>query len=246
MLVCCTTEADRNRMRAGLDSINVRNRNGQPFTVSDVQPYVDFFDEEGTPNDRLLAHYLLGLAYSDHGEAPMALQCYQDAADCADTTAADCDYAQLARVYGQMAQIFYEQGLYRQQLSYDELSVKNAWKGYDTLLALRNYEQEFFAFRGLGNTDSAIMVIENVAQKYKQYGKNDCSAISLGLAIKPLIDKRMFQKAKDYMAIYESYSGRFDSRGNIEAGREIYYKTKGLYFLHTNNLDSAEIGRAHV
>ena len=103
MLVCCTTEADRNRMRAGLDSINVRNRNGQSFTVSDVQPYVDFFDEEGTPNDRLLAHYLLGLAYSDHGEAPMALQCYQDAADCADTTAADCDYAQLARVYGQMS-----------------------------------------------------------------------------------------------------------------------------------------------
>ena len=35
-LACCTTEADRNRMRAGLDSINIRNRNGQPFTVSDV------------------------------------------------------------------------------------------------------------------------------------------------------------------------------------------------------------------
>ena len=72
-LTCCTTEADRNRMRAGLDSINVRNRNGQPFTTADVQPYVDFFDEHGTPNDRLLAHYLLGLAYYDHGEAPMAL-----------------------------------------------------------------------------------------------------------------------------------------------------------------------------
>ena len=85
-LTCCTTETDRNRMRAGLDSINVRNRNGQPFTVSDVQPYVEFFDEHGTPNDRLLAHYLLGLAYYDHGEAPMALQCYQDAANCADTT----------------------------------------------------------------------------------------------------------------------------------------------------------------
>ena len=25
-LTCCTTEADRNRMRAGLDSINERNR----------------------------------------------------------------------------------------------------------------------------------------------------------------------------------------------------------------------------
>ena len=76
---CCTTEADRNRMRAELDSINQRNRNDQPFTAADVQPYVDFFDDHGTPNDRLLAHYLLGRAYHDHGEAPMALQCYQDA-----------------------------------------------------------------------------------------------------------------------------------------------------------------------
>ena len=92
-LTCCTTEADRRRMRAGLDSINVRNRNDLPFTVSDVQPYVQFFDDHGTANDRLLAHYLLGLAYYDHGEAPMALQCYQEAADCADTTAIDCDYA---------------------------------------------------------------------------------------------------------------------------------------------------------
>ena len=38
-LVCCTTEADRNRMRSGLDSINQRNRNDQPFTVKDVEPY---------------------------------------------------------------------------------------------------------------------------------------------------------------------------------------------------------------
>ena len=84
-----------------------------------MQPYVDFFDDHGTPNDRLLAHYLLGRAYHDHGEAPMALQCYQDAIDCADTLSTDCDYPQLARVYGQMAQIFYEQGLYREQLDSD-------------------------------------------------------------------------------------------------------------------------------
>ena len=237
---CCTTEAERNRMRAELDSINQRNRNDQPFTATDVQPYVDFFDDHGTPNDRLLAHYLLGRAYHDHGEAPMALQCYQDALDCADTLSTDCDFAQLARVYGQMAQIFYEQGLYKQELVHIDHSVKYAWKGKDTLLALRNYEQESPAYNRTGNIDSAITVIENVFNKYNQYGKSVNAAISLGLIIKPLIDKGELQKAKDYMNIYESYSGRFDSLGNIETGREIYYKTKGLYFLHTNIIDSAE------
>jgi len=127
-------------MRAGLDSINVRNRDSQPFTVADVQPYVDFFDKHGSPNDRLLAHYLLGRAYHEQGEAPMALQCYQQAANCADTTAADCDYAQLCRVYSQMSEIFYAQSLYRQQLQQLRHTIKYAWIGKDTLSALLSYE----------------------------------------------------------------------------------------------------------
>ena len=240
VLTGCTTAGDRARMRAALDSINGRNRSGQPFTVKDVQPYVEFFDDHGTPNDRLLAHYLLGLAYYDHGEAPMALQCYQDAADCADTTAADCDYAQLARVYGQMAQIFYEQGLYRQQLVYGQQSVKYAWKGKDTLLALGNYEQEGYAFLELKDTVTAIAVIEDVAKHYIELGYVKDASITLGGSIRPLIDMGEYDKAKDYINMYEAKSGRFDSCGNIEVGREIYYKSKGLYYLRTRVLDSAE------
>ena len=86
VLAGCTTAGERALMRAGLDSINIRNRNDQPFTAQDVEPYVRFFDDHGTPNDQLLAHYLLGRAYYEHGEAPMALQCYHEALDCADTT----------------------------------------------------------------------------------------------------------------------------------------------------------------
>ena len=239
-LTCCTSEADRIRMRAGLDSINMRNRNDQPFTVSDVQPYVTFFDEHGTANDRLLAHYLLGRAYYDHGEAPMALKCYQDAIECADTLSTDCDYPQLARVYGQMAQVFYQQGLHRQQLNYEQRSVIYAWKGKDTLLALRNYEQEFYAFSELGMMDSAITVIKDVAKQYTEYGLSSDAAISIGAIIKPLIDKGDFLQAYNCMRTYESNSGLFDLYGNIEAGREIYYDVKGLYFLHINILDSAE------
>ena len=240
VLMGCTTDAERTRMRSELDSINVLNRTDQPFTVQDVEPYVSFFDQHGTANDRLLAHYLLGRAYYEQGEAPMALQCYHDAVECADTLSSDCDYAQLARVYGQMAEIFYYQGLYRQQLNFEDLSVKFAWMGKDTLLALMNYEQEYLVYSKLDITDSAIMVIEDVAQKYKQYGKPSNSAIALGLAIKPLIEKGDFLKAETFMNVYESMSGLFDQHGNIESGREIYYRVKGLYYLYTNKLDSAE------
>ena len=237
---CCTTEADRNRMRTELDSINQRNRNDQPFTAADVQPYVDFFDDHGTANDRLLAHYLLGRAYHDHGEAPMALQCYQDAVDAADTLSTDCDYRQLARVYAQMAQIFYEQGLYRGQLASDQLSVKFAWRGKDTLAALMSYVQESQAYRNLNIPDSLLYICEHVSQLYHKYGYTHQAARTLGYTLNTLVLSQKLDKAKRYMQIYESESEYFDSLGNIQKGREIYYKIKGLYYLHTNVLDSAE------
>ena len=101
-----------------------------------------YFDQHGTTNERMRAHYILGRTYADLGEAPAALDEYHIAADCTDTTAAVCDYAQLARVYGQMAQVFYSQGLYQEQLQKTDISVKYAWKGKDTLAALMSYEQE--------------------------------------------------------------------------------------------------------
>ena len=87
----CTGRGRYIAMRNGLDSLNQLNCTGQPLTTADVQPYVDFFNFYGNSNDQLLVHYLLGRAYHEHGEAPMALQSYQEAALRADATSADCD-----------------------------------------------------------------------------------------------------------------------------------------------------------
>ena len=239
-MVCCTTEADRNRMRANLDSINQRNRTNQPFTVQDVEPLVRFFDRHGTANDRLLAHYLLGRSYYEHGEAPMALECYHDTIDCADTTANDCDFAQLSRVYGQMAKIHCDQGLYRQQLNLTKEAAAYAWKAHDTLSALLNYEQQSVVYRNLHVVDSSIVVVEDVANMYLQYGYPSDAAIALGSIIHLLIKTGDYAKAKPYMVKYETESGLFNKQGDIVKGREYYYRVKGLYFLHTNVLDSAE------
>ena len=69
----------------------------------------EYYDKHGTPNERMTAHYLLGRAYSDMGEAPRALQCFLDAVSCADTTSNVCDYKTLFRIYGQMAMVYRSQ-----------------------------------------------------------------------------------------------------------------------------------------
>ena len=239
-LTCCTTPGERKRMYAGLDSLSQRNRNSQPFTPADVQPYVDFFDRHGTANDRLLAYYLMGRAYHEQGEAPMALQYYQIAADCADTTATDCDYAQLSRVYGQMGNIYYQQNLPRQQIIMVNEAVKHSQTAGDTLTAIIYYEQLCGVYESLQMYDSALIVIDSAANWYHQYGFTREEAIARGRASAVLVITQQTEKAKRYIEIYERCSGLFDSLGNIAKGREVYYGTRGQLHLLCNQLDSAE------
>ena len=242
-LVCCTTETDRVRMAALLDRADSMNRAYIPMTDGMDSLLLDatrFYDRHGTADQQVRAHYLLGCAYRDMGEAPAALQSYQDAVDHADTLSSDCDYKQLCRVYAQMAQIFYEQGLYREQLTSDQLSVKYAWKGKDTLAALMSYEQESQAYRNLNMPDSLLYICEHVSELYRKYGYTRYAAIALVGTLSSLVHRQEFDEVRKYMQIYEAESGFFDSFGNIQKGREVYYRIKGLFFLHTNVLDSAK------
>ena len=67
----------------------------------------DYFDNHGTPNERMRAHYMLARTYTDREEAPQALEEFMKSIESADTTAADCDFSKLSRVCGQMAQLLY-------------------------------------------------------------------------------------------------------------------------------------------
>ena len=84
---------------------------------------VAYFDDHGTRNERLRAHYILGRTYADLGEAPAALDAYLDAAACADTTAADCDWGKLSRIYGQMADVYYNQNLLEDYIKFCDYSI---------------------------------------------------------------------------------------------------------------------------
>ncbi len=51
------------------------NRNYIPITTDSLLLQATaYFDSHGTPNERLRAHYLLGCAYRDMGEAPQAIE----------------------------------------------------------------------------------------------------------------------------------------------------------------------------
>ena len=84
---------ENGKYRAVLDEADSMNHAYIPITSDSLlKEATAYFDSHGTPNERIRAHYLLGCADRDMGEAPRAIETWQDAVNCADTTATDCDY----------------------------------------------------------------------------------------------------------------------------------------------------------
>ena len=209
-------------------------------STDEAQAIADYFEDNGTPNEQMLAYYLLGRAYYDLHEAPMALHYFQKACECADTTDTDCNYRQLSRVYGQMSDIFYQQNLMNESLGHENKSIEYAWLGEDTLSAIMANVNKISTYCELSQIDLAIKLCEKTSFMAQKVGYPQIASSTLGLIIRYLIEQGNLKKAELYMKKYESGSGYFDSNNNIEKGREVYYYSKGLYFLSINNYDSAE------
>ena len=229
------------RMRYRLHRLNALNKVDTLFRSTDeTKELAEYFDDHGTPNEQMLAYYLLGRAYYDIHEAPMALSCFQTASERADTTATDCDYRQLSRIYGQMSNIFYQQGLYEQELACEDLSARYGWKGNDPLTAICSLAGKIYVYKKQKKSDSAIIICEKIIYLLDSCGYRKQSASYYVSILRELVDKGDILKAKEYMAKYENESGYFDSNNNIEKGREAYYYSKGYYYMATNQYDSAE------
>ena len=228
-------------MQYRLHRLNVYNKLDTVFkTTEEAQQLADYFEDNGTSNEKMLAYYLLGRTYYDTHEAPMALKYFRTAAEKADTTAADCNYRQLSRVYGQMGNLFYEQNLIDENIRFLTLSMRYAWEGKDTLNAIFAEGELIGAYERLGVTDSVIKISERVSGLLERYNAPSLSAAYLGGIVDELVKVDSLKRAKMYIDRYESASGYFDENHQIEKGREIYYHSKGLYYLGIEKYDSAE------
>ena len=236
--------SDGERMRQRLAEMQACNQADTVFSarwIPTVDSLTDYFDNHGTPNERLLAHYLEGRVLSDIGEAPAALQAYYVAIDCTDTIQADCDYKILRGVYGQMSRIFHQQNL-----PYDEIDALQHY--VDCIKRTSNTEEYIVAksqlirpYYLLGEKDAVLQIINDTYHSLKRIGKDQRAASILPTAIYIYIEHHDLGKAKEIMDIFECDSGLFDENGNIARGRESYYYTKGFYELAVNKVDSAEV-----
>lgn len=229
-------------MLGRLDYVSRCNRSDTVFTerwLPTVDSLVSYFDRHGSANQRMMAHYVRGRVLHDMGEAPAALECYQTAADQADTTRTDCDLYTLYAVYGQMADLFDGQYLPDEEMQALKMAERIAWKDSDTLTALSTYELRARPYYLQKDTDSVLLVKQIVRNGYLALGRKDKAARSLRVPFSIYLDRHQYQKAYGAMTEFEKESGWFDDKGNIKQGKELYYYDRGRYELAVGSLETA-------
>jgi hypothetical protein len=242
MMLLTGCSGDKAQMLQQLEQLEQRNRSGEAMLNDSLaESLVNYFDRHGDANERMRSRYILGRTYYCLDELPRALETYMEAADCADTTSADCDFAKLSRVYAQTAAIYYDQIQPHSQLEYLCKADYFAQKGKDELMSIECLSNKIYAYELLKMPDSVISISESVAQRFKSIGRCDRACQILAGEISILLDRGETEKSRLLICEYEKESGLFDKYHNISSGHEIYYYTKGLLYTATNHLDSAEL-----
>ena len=204
---------------------------------STMKEVVDYYDRHGSANERMLANYVLGCVYRDLHEAPLALEYYNKATEQADTTAADCDYGTLYRVYSQMGFLFSKQYLPYQELNAFDKAEKYAYLAKDTFNAIVNYQNQGEVYAFLGKKDSVIAINLQAAKLFKKHGNDYVAAIAFGCNYNYYIEKKDSINAKKAFEAYNSTG--YEGNSNYEDAKAYVLYQKGTYYLFVNKQDSA-------
>ena len=229
------------RMRHLLLRSNAQNKAYVDFTSDSIGCLlVDYYDAHGTPNERMLAHYIKGCTYRDMGDQPASLRCYNDAVAAADTSATDCNFYQLSIIHEQIAKIFNDRAMPDNALQAYEYAERYARKIQDSIGIFTIWGNKSNALITKGEIKEALRIKEAAAEGFRVMGYDQKAARDIGGCIKWYAQQGEFDKAKAAMDDYENHSGYFMENGDTKPGKEGYYSIKGTYFLEKDELDSAE------
>ena len=242
MLLAACYGPQRRQMLALLDEADSLNRAyAQLPSDSLLRDAADFFDRHGSPNEQLRAHYLLGCAYRDMGEAPQAIDCYLNAAAKADTTASDCDFSRLGCVYSQMGDQYYNQLLFANDIQARKMACHYAILAGDTLGAIADLKLSAASYILLNKMDSAELILLEALRQYEENGLIQESLKSSTMLMSIYATKP--ERLKDLKMLidrFEMHCDLFDEHRELPPSRRQYYYYKGKYYEGIGLLDSAE------
>ena len=229
------------RMRYELLRAKAMNKSNVYFrSDSTMKEVAAYYSRHGTPNEKMMAWYLLGCVYRDLGEAPAALEYYQKAAACADTTAEDCDYSILNKIYAQSAIVLHSQKLIDEELDMWHKAEYCGKRAHNIRMAISAFENTVRIYYALNDYNKVMQISDSASSAYLNSGYKDKAARAIFIQIDIYLKRGDIKNAEACLHKYEKYGDIFSSPGNVKSGLELYYYYKGLSLLASNRVDSAE------
>lgn len=234
------TYPHRNRMRYLLLRAEAMNKAYLPLdSITYMDEVLDYYLSHGNRDERMRACYLMGSVWRDRGNSPLALHYFRDAISEADTTATDCDYAQVSRIYAQMASLFNLQRFPQMELEQWKQAMRYALLAKDTLMYIQCQEYIGDAYFLLGKEDSVLYFTQQAYEAYLKYGRKDWAAATQIVIADYYLKHDSLANAKQALDEYRNGSGFFEGDGNVSSGYEIFYYYIGEYYEKMARLDSA-------
>ena len=231
---------DHQQMLSQLEELEQRNLDDSLMTNDSLAlSLCDYFDNHGTSNERMRAHYMLARTYTDRGEAPQALEEFMKSIESADTTAADCDFSKLSRVCGQMAQLLFENNLPRNAISVFRDAYHYSSKAGEGAIAVEYYAQQARCYYDLNLPDSSFLIENNAIRMFQEYGDTLSANTEKGPVSYFLAKKGNFSQAKAYIDSYEFHSHLNKQTIEQNENWKLLYYYKGVYYLGIAECDSA-------
>ena len=227
------------RMRFHLLYGKAMNKGYVEFTSDSIMKEVaEYYDRHGSDREKMTANYLLGCVYRDLGDAPTAMKYLNEATNYAE--ADKTSYRMLAHIHNQMASLLEELSLVESELHELDIAIHFSLLAGDTINAIATLSCKAPAYGLINQGDSAEFITDSCINMFRKMGYPQYAAHTAVLGLTDLIQNKKYIKARERITTFETESGCFRD-GEVNAGMEVYYYDKGLYYLDVNKTDSAQM-----
>ena len=238
-VVACSNNGEE--MRRQLNELQARNQADSVLNdTATAIALATYFDDNGMQNERLEAHYLLARTWTDLGQAPRALEEYQNAAALADTTNLDSlGNHWLSRIYGHMGEL-----LFLHELPYNALhAYQNAYRYSEMAGEVHDapcfYAAQSECYFDFSMPDSAAYIIESAINMFLLCGDTLSANTYMGPLSYLLVQNKEYSRAKECLEKYEFHS-YLNAQTLLQSDDwKLLYVYKGFYYKGINQCDSA-------
>ena len=229
------------QMKWRLYDVHLRGKFDREMPESqDFFDVVEYYDNNGTPNERMRAHLMLGYIYYNENDAPAALESFYSGIECADTLSPDCDYRTLMCLWGHTAIVYRLQHLPEEEIKARKINIYYSKKAGLIEEELYSTSRLVYPYLQLKDTNMVLKQTEIAADLYRKHNFPHKVAGVYPFAIYVYLNRGQYDKAYKYIKMIEETSDMFDENHKITLNREHFNYALGLYQLGVHNLDKAE------